>query len=142
MVAPLAAVALIWDRHAERAARLFTDRTWTVRWRGRSASIGAATAISGVLMIAMGVLAVVLAFDGPGMPSGGWQTELSAWLQHLSARAQHLLSWLPGWAVAAVLIVGFAALIRRALRRPVTTAPATDPAASEATPTITEENIR
>ncbi|HEV8559022.1 MAG TPA: cytochrome c biogenesis protein CcdA, partial [Actinophytocola sp.] len=40
MVAPLALVALVWDRRREHAARLLTDRTVTVRlgpWRGRMA---------------------------------------------------------------------------------------------------------
>ena len=66
-------------------------------------------------MIAMGVLAIVLAVTGPGMPSGGWQTELSGWLQHLSASTLHALSWLPGWVVIAVLAAVFAILIGRAL---------------------------
>jgi len=30
-------------------------------------------------MIAMGVTGDVLAVTGPGMPSGGWQTEMSGW---------------------------------------------------------------
>jgi cytochrome c-type biogenesis protein len=67
-------------------------------------------------MIGMGVLAIMLAVTGPGMPSGGWQTELSGWLQHVSASMLHALSWLPGWAVIAILAVVFAVLVRRAVR--------------------------
>jgi hypothetical protein len=67
-------------------------------------------------MIAMGVLAIVLAVTGPGMPSGGWQAEMSGWLQHISASTLDALSWLPGWAVIAVLAGTFAILIGRALR--------------------------
>jgi cytochrome c-type biogenesis protein len=116
MVAPLAIVALLWERRRERATRLLTDRTvWlrVGRWSRRMALGGA---VSGLLMIAMGVLALVLAVTGPGMPSGGWQTELSAWLQHLSARVLAALSWVPGWALAAVLAVGAVLLIRRVVR--------------------------
>jgi len=65
----------------------------------------------------MGVLAIVLAVTGPGMPIGGWQTELSGWLQHISASTLHALSWLPGWAVIAILAAVFAILIGRALRQ-------------------------
>ncbi len=118
MVAPLAVVALAWDRRRERTARLLTDRTVGLRlgrWQRRMA-LG--SALSGLLMIAMGVLSVVLAFTGPGMPSGGWQTELSAWLQHLSSSALHALGWIPGWVFVVVIAVGFALLIRRALRTP------------------------
>ena len=62
------------------------------------------------------VLAIVLAVTGPGMPNGGWQTELSSWLQHVSASMLHALSWLPGWAVLAILAGLFAVLIGRAFR--------------------------
>jgi cytochrome c-type biogenesis protein len=61
---------------------------------------------------------VILAFTGPGMPSGGWQTQLSAWLQHISSVALGALSWVPGWALLAVLLLGLAVLIRRALHTP------------------------
>jgi cytochrome c-type biogenesis protein len=121
MVAPLAVVALLWDKRRERAARLLTDGTLRLqigRWRR---SIAAGSAVSGLLMIAMGVLAVILAFTGPGMPSGGWQTQLSAWLQHLSSVTLGALSWVPGWVLLAVLLLGLAALMRRALRASATT---------------------
>lgn len=124
MVTPLAATALLWDKRRERAARLFTERTIGLRlgrWR-RQMALG--TALSGLLMITMGVLAMVLAFTGPGMPSGGWQTALSAWLQHISSAALQTLSWLPGWILLPVLLAGLALLIRRALR---TSAPTTPP---------------
>jgi cytochrome c-type biogenesis protein len=118
MVAPLAVVALLWDKRHERATRLLTDRTVRLqigRWR-RSIALG--NAVSGVLMIAMGVLAVILALTGPGMPSGGWQTQLSAWLQHLSSVALGTLTWVPGWLLLALLLSGLAVLIRRALHAP------------------------
>jgi cytochrome c-type biogenesis protein len=122
MVAPLALIALAWDRRRERAARLLTDRTLNLRLGPWQRRIALGHAASGLLMIAMGVLAVVLAFTGPGMPSGGWQTQLSAWLQHLSATLLHTLSWIPGWVLALILVAGFGLLIRRAVR--ATPAPA------------------
>ena len=118
MVTPLAVVALLWDKRRERATRLLTDSTVRLqigRWR-RSIAVG--SAVSGLLMIAMGVLAVILAFTGPGMPSGGWQTQLSAWLQHLSSVALGTLTWVPGWLLLALLLSGLAVLIRRALHAP------------------------
>jgi cytochrome c-type biogenesis protein len=121
MVTPLAVVALLWDKRRERATRLLTDGTVRLqigRWR-RSIAVG--SAVSGLLMIAMGVLAVILAFTGPGMPSGGWQTQLSAWLQHLSSVALGTLTWVPGWLLLALLLSGLAALIRRALHAPAAT---------------------
>ncbi|MGH4016114.1 MAG: cytochrome c biogenesis protein CcdA [Pseudonocardiaceae bacterium] len=133
MVAPLVLVALVWDHRRERATRLLTDRTVRLRLGRWQRRIALGSVVSGLLMIGMGVLAVVLAFTGPGMPSGGWQTELSAWLQHLSSAALTALSWISGWVLAAVLVLGFALLLRRALR---TRAASTPPAGAAEPPSI------
>jgi cytochrome c biogenesis protein CcdA len=122
MVTPLAVTAVLWDKRRERATRLLTDRTVRLqigRWR-RSIALG--SVVSGLLMIAMGGLAVILAFTGPGMPSGGWQTQLSAWLQHISSVALGALSWVPGWVLLALLLSGLAVLLRRALHTPAANA--------------------
>ncbi|CAM4340027.1 cytochrome c biogenesis CcdA family protein [Nocardia ninae] len=116
MVTPLALVALVWDRRREQSARLFTDRSLRIRVGRWQRDLAVGTALSGVLMIGMGVLTGVLAFTGAGMSAGGWQSEVSAWLQHLSARIQDSVSWLPGGVVAALLLAGTALLIRRSLR--------------------------
>jgi len=58
----------------------------------------------------------VLAFSVPGMPSGSFQTELSAWLQHVSSVALHWLSWLPGWVLLTALLGGLGLLACRVLR--------------------------
>lgn len=116
MVMPLAVVALVWDTRRQRATALLTDRSIRLRlgrWQ-RQAALGSLA--GGLLMVVMGVLAMVLAVAGPGMPSGGWQTELSAWLQHLSSTAVGALSWLPGWAVFLALALGIALLVRRGVR--------------------------
>ncbi|MCX8565160.1 hypothetical protein OS122_30205 [Mycolicibacterium mucogenicum] len=117
MVAPLALIALMWDARRDNATRAFTDRTITLRWGALRRAVPLGTAISGALMIAMGILAIALAVTGPGMPSGGWQTELSGWLQHLSAVAVRALAWLPGWVVAVALAGLFAVFLSLALRR-------------------------
>ena len=143
MVAPLALVALVWDRRRERAAQLITDRTVRLRLGRWQRELPLGTLLSGLLMIAMGVLALVLAFTGPGMPSGGWQTEVSAWLQHLASVTVSALSWLPGWALAVALAICFALLIRRALRTKASPAQSTvaEPDAAAIYTTV-EENLR
>jgi cytochrome c biogenesis protein CcdA len=131
MVAPLAMVALLWDKRRERASRILTDRQLWLRVGPWRLEIALGNALSGFLMIAMGVLAVVLAFTGPEMPSGGWQTELSAWLQHISSVASQSMSWLPGWALLVVISGGLVLLLRRALRIPATPASISQENASE-----------
>ncbi|MGH3520335.1 MAG: cytochrome c biogenesis CcdA family protein [Haloechinothrix sp.] len=123
MVAPLAVVALVWDRRREQASRLLTDRTIRLRlgrWQ-RPVSLG--TAISGLLLIGMGVLAVVLAFTEVGMASSGWQVDAGAWLQHIASRVGDAVAWIPGWAFGLLLLAGFALLLRRALRTRTDTNP-------------------
>ena len=115
MVAPLAVIALVWNRRQERATRLLTARQVRLhvgRWQ-RTLALG--TLLSGLLMIAMGVLSGVLAFAGPDMGSDGWQTRLGAWLAHLASTTGQVLSFVPGWVVAVVLAVGVAVVIRRAV---------------------------
>ncbi|MBN9607929.1 MAG: cytochrome C biogenesis protein [Actinobacteria bacterium 69-20] len=117
MVAPLALAGLFWQRRRDRSTRILSDRPIRLRigrWQRR---ISLGTAVSGLLMIAMAVLTEVVAFTGPGMSSGGWQTRLSAWLQHVAAQVERALAWVPGWAVLIVIVAGFGLLIGAALRR-------------------------
>lgn len=114
MVAPLSIAAALWDRIAARAPTFLTDRTLSVGF-GRRVPTG--TAIGGVLMIAMGVLAVVLAVAGPGMPSHGWQPRLSGWLQHVAAAATNAFGFVPGWALGLTLVAGFGLAVISAARR-------------------------
>ncbi|MGW5440735.1 cytochrome c biogenesis CcdA family protein [Nocardia asteroides] len=118
MVAPLAVVALVWDRRREGATRLLTERTLRLRVGRWEHPLAVGTALSGALLVVMGLLSGVLAFTGAGMNAGGWQSEVSAWLQHVSTRIQDGVSWLPGWVFAALLLLGLVVLIRRTLRRP------------------------
>jgi len=136
MVAPLAVAGVLWDRHRERAARLLSARTLTLRIGGWARRLPVGTLVSGLLMIGMGVLAGVLAFTGPAMGSDGWQTRAGAWLQHVATVIAQALAWVPGWAVALVLVAGLAALLRRALTRQ--SARATD-AAPDAAPEVDPE---
>ncbi len=117
MVAPLGLAGLWWDRRRERATRLLTARTVSVHLGGWQRRMPLGTLLSGVLMIGMGVLSGTLAFTGPGMSTDGWQVRISAWLQHLATLTARALGFIPGWVVAAALVVAFTLLTRRAIRR-------------------------
>ena len=87
----------------------------------------------------------MLAFVGPDMATDGWQTRASAWLQHLATVAAGALSWLPGWAVAVLLVAGTAVLLRRATRTRSTSVgpldePSRDHAADPVATTAPEEH--
>jgi len=125
MVAPLAVIALLWDRHRDRLAPLLTGRQVRLRLGGWQRQLPLGNALSGLLLIAMGALAGVLAFTGNAMPTEGWQLRVSAWLQHASSVTVDALSWLPGWAFATALVLGLAILLRRAQRARTTRSVAT-----------------
>ena len=104
MVAPLCILALLWDRKNWGASRLLVARTVPL-WFGRVRRVPLVTAISGGLMIAMGVITVLIAIQGPGMAPDGWQVEVSAALSHAAASIQSFLAFVPGW-LSAVAIFG------------------------------------
>jgi cytochrome c biogenesis protein CcdA len=116
MVAPLAVLALVWDRRDWGRSRIFGDWGVTIPVGSRRRIAGPAL-LAGGLMAAMGVLTTVLAFSGPAMQLSGWQLRVSAWLQHVSAVVAHHLTWLPGWAALLLLAAAFVALGRAARRR-------------------------
>jgi len=115
MVAPLSALALVWDRRDWGASRLFTATGRPVRIGHRAVPWG--TVLSGGLLVVMGTLTVVFAVLGPGMGSGGWQDRVTAFLDHAASTVRDGLAWLPGWASTVLVFAILAGVIHLALRR-------------------------
>jgi cytochrome c-type biogenesis protein len=133
MVSPLAALALVWDRR-DWGAGLLSSRSITVHAGRLRRRVPLGSALSGGLLIAMGVLTLVIAARGPAMGSG-WQLRFTAWLDHAGRTILNVLSWLPGAAGTAVVFTALAALVWFAVRQRRHQAPASTGAtgASEAT---------
>lgn len=112
MVAPLAVISLVWDRRRWGASTL---QSRSITLAGRRVPLG--NALSGGLLIAMGLLTAGLAVSGAGMATGGWQRSVSSWTQHAAAVALDALSWLPGWAGGLLVLLALALFVRAALRR-------------------------
>src|SRR5712691_1532690 len=128
MVAPLAVLALVWERRDWGSSRLLHGRQVRVGFGRFARSMPLGMAASGVVLIGMGALTLVTAVTGPSMPSSGWQVSFAAWLGHASSVTSKALSWLPGWAVLAALAVlasALAAQARRSRRRAAATAAVT-----------------
>jgi len=117
MVAPLFAIAVLWDRFDWGETRLLRGRTFTLTVLGRSRPVHSTALASGALLLAMGMLTVVLAFTGVAMPRRGWQPELSARLQHWGKVVQSWLEGVPGWVGAALVFGALAALASGAVRQ-------------------------
>lgn len=121
MVAPLAVLALVWDRRDWGRSRLLASREVTFgvgRWSHR---LPLASLLSGGLLVGMGILTVFLAARGPSMPTDGWQVRFTAWLGHSAASVQDALSWLPPWIPGLVIVAILSWLIWSAIRGPAHT---------------------
>src|SRR2546425_921435 len=82
MVFPLFVIALLWDRFDWGQSRLLKGKRFSVAVFGRRLSLHSTALASGLILIAMGVVVIVIAFQGNAMPSSGWQVSLSAHVQH------------------------------------------------------------
>ncbi|GGO84946.1 hypothetical protein GCM10011584_03720 [Nocardioides phosphati] len=117
MVAPLALLALVWDLRDWGQSRVLAQRRLSMRLGSRRWSLPLASLASGLLMVAMGVLTVVIAFRGPSMPTDGWQVRLTAWLNHAASRIEAALGWLPPMVPALAIVAALAALVYFAAHR-------------------------
>ena len=108
MVAPLAFLALVWDRKDWGRALSPARRTLHPSIAGRRFSLPLANLLAGLLMLVMGVLTLVSAVNGPDMSNTGWQVHLTARINHLASQLEHRLAFLPGWAATGI-VLGLAA---------------------------------
>lgn len=116
MVAPLFAIALLWDRFDWGESRLIKGRMFVLRLFGHSRSVHSTALVGGLLLVAMGALTAVLGLAGVDMPRDGWQASLSADLQHYGDVTVNALSGIPGWISASAVFAALALLTRRAIR--------------------------
>jgi cytochrome c-type biogenesis protein len=117
MVAPLFAIALLWERRDWSSSRLFHPRPFTWHVGSVRRTIAGTSLASGALLVVMGTFTLWVAFTRSAMPAaGGWGGALSAWLQHWGHVLVQSLSFVPGWAVGAAIATALFLLIRRALR--------------------------
>ncbi len=127
MVAPLFLIALLWERFDWRSSRLFHLGSVTWRLGSFRRTIAVTNLASGLLLALMGAATVWIGLTGAAMPApAGWQALLTVRLQHIGQVLTAALSWLPGWAAAAILILIVALLARRALQQLGWTAPGDD----------------
>jgi cytochrome c-type biogenesis protein len=132
MVAPLAAIALAWEGRDWGSSRLLHGRRVRVGFGRLARTMPLGSAASGVVLVGMGIVTLVTAVTGPSMSSSGWRETMAAFLQHASSVTARALSWLPGWAVLAVLAVLAAALPWQARRSRRRAEEAGDPEAADA----------
>ena len=129
MVAPLFAISLLWERFDWGSSRLFRPRSFTWRLGPLRRTISGSALASGLLLALMGgaVLWVGLATDGMPSPDG-WTARLSAELRHYGDVITDALTWVPGWAGAALLALVLGLLARHAFRQLTTAADREPPA--------------
>ena len=123
MVAPLAVIALLWDRRDWSASRL-QSRTIAVPLGRRRKAVPLGNVLSGGLLVLMGALTSLLAVSGNAMDTAEWQVRAGAWLQHVAAVILNGLAWLPGWAGALLVFGALGLIVTIAVRQATGSAPA------------------
>ena len=109
MVAPLAVLAIVWDRKNWSESRLLSKREVPL-WPGSKWKLPLVTMISGGLVTIMGLLTILLAVRGPGMATTGWQIEVTAALGHVAVVIQNFLAFIPGWIFTIAVFGALAAI--------------------------------
>ncbi len=99
MVAPLFAIALLWERLGGRVSRLFRPRAFIL-----------------LALIGGGMLWVGLQYSSMP-PLADWQEQFAVGLQHAGRVITNALTWLPNWAGAAILLALIGGLAWYALRQ-------------------------
>ena len=116
MVAPLALLALLWDKRDWGSSRLLSGRQVTLPLGRLRHRLPLASVLSGGLLVAMGILTIVLAIRGPSMPTDGWQVRFTAWLDHTAANVERGLAWLPAWLPSVAIVSLLVAFVWHAMR--------------------------
>ena len=118
MVAPLFALAAVWDRYGDRLAGLLKPRTITWRVGPLRRTISGTGLATGVLLTLVGGGMIWTGAAGEAMPSSsGWQADLTLALQRAGRQVTETFGLVPDWLVAIVLIVILAAIVRTARRQ-------------------------
>src|SRR5712692_1739192 len=115
MVFPLFVLALLWDRFDWGESRLLRGKRFSVAVFGRRLALHSTAVASGLILIAMGVVVIVIAFQGNAMPSSGWQLSLSAHVQHYAHVIKVWAGTLPGWVTGIGIFILLAGLGWKAL---------------------------
>src|SRR5207253_2498365 len=115
MVFPLFVMALLWDRFNWGESRLLKGKRFSIPLFGRRLALHSTALASGLILIAMGVVVIVIAFRGNSMPSSGWQLSLSAHVQHYAHVVKVWAGTLPGWLTGIGIFAALAAFAWKAL---------------------------
>lgn len=119
MVFPLFVISLLWDRFNWAQSRLLRGRHVSLGAFGWRISVHSTALASGLVLIAMGLVVVHVAFNGNSMPTSGWPIILSADAQHYAHLVLVWLGALPGWVTAAALLAILIGLGWFALRQTI-----------------------
>ena len=118
MVAPLFAIALLWERLGGRVSRLFRPRAFTWRLGPLRSTLTATNLASGLLLALIGGSMLWVGLQYSSMPPlADWQEQFAVGLQHVGQVITNALSWLPNRAGAVILLALIGGLGWYALRQ-------------------------
>src|SRR6266700_4328864 len=118
MVAPLFAIALLWERLGGCVSRLFRPRSLTWRLGPLRSTLTATNLASGLLLALIGGSMLWVGLQYSSMPPlADWQEQFAVGLQHVGQVITNALSWLPNRAGAVILLALIGGLGWYALRQ-------------------------
>jgi cytochrome c biogenesis protein CcdA len=117
LVAPLFAVALVWDGRKLGQTSWLRARAVRLSLGGHSRYVPLTSLVGGLLLIAMSVMTAVIAVTGPGSATSGWQLRMTTTLQHVAHVLTTFAGHVPGWTTALVVLTALALLARLAVHQ-------------------------
>lgn len=119
MVIPLVALALLWERYRLGENQLIKGRNFSFGLFGKQVNIHSTSLISGMVLIIIGIITLIVAFENRITATNDYQIALALWLQNLQRSISESAKIIPDWIFLILLVIGTAWLIKKAMdKRP------------------------
>ncbi|MEK6982104.1 MAG: cytochrome c biogenesis protein CcdA [Candidatus Micrarchaeota archaeon] len=115
MVAPLVALALLWEKYKLAENPLIKGRNFVFNLFGKSVSIHSTSLVSGAVLILMGILTLYAAFTNKITVATESQIEFALYLQGTQKSVLEYAKVIPDWIFAVILVGAFLLLIKKVL---------------------------
>lgn len=114
MVIPLVALALLWEKYKLGENKIIKGREFSFNLLGKQANIHSTSLVSGAVLIIIGMMTLIVAFENKITATNDYQIALALWLQQLQRDITKAVSAIPDWIFLVLLIAGTAWLVKRA----------------------------
>ena len=114
MVVPLVLLALLWEKYSLAEIPLIKGKTFKLQMFGKDIGLHSTSAISGVILIIIGLMTLAAAFTHRITTTTSEQMQFAIWLQGLQKTILEAAKAIPDWAFAIVLVAATLYLAKKA----------------------------